>query len=927
MKKLLLSALFLGCIISISFAQKNKVFTIEGTVVSKETGVPIPFAQIVLIEINQWGFTNEKGHFKIGGVFKGNYTLQSSALGYVYYKIPVTIANNVASLKIQMLPDNLTINKVVVTAERGGTINSSNKIDKKAIEHVQASSIADVMQLLPGGIITNTNLLVPNNIKIRTISDDKSDNNARGVGFMINGSQISSDASMGGGIMDFRNYSTDNIESIQILKGVVSAEYGDISSGTIMVTTKAGRTPYEIRIKVDPKLKAVSANKGLRLTKNGGYVNIDFDYARATNDLRSPVKTFDRANVGLTYSNTFNNKLRPFRFNARLAGSFIANSIKYDSDVSKDDFTKVRDKNIMLSLYGNWMINAAWISTLTYNVSASYAYNTTRDYLVNTANILPTTNTLKEGLGVGYFTSQNVIRDERIEDVPVYVNAKLSGNLNKKWDGTLFKTILGFEWNSKGNCGDGIYYEGMQPQYFRERKYSDTPFMNSFSAFLEEKILIPISKTSLEFSAGVRFTKMMIKGYSYNPVFDPRLNVKYTIIKGMGKDFIKNFALRGGWGIMQKLPSISLLYPGEIYLDKETFLYNSNNLGESLAIINTTILPNKLNYNIATAKNRSIEFGADLNIGGVDIGITYFNEHLKDGVSQNYNIKRETLKKYNSVTDQNSAPKFEDEKVWIKDKTGEYVEARYRMVNEFIKYLTPDSRAEQSKWGIEYELNFGKIKPVNTSIIVNGAYIKTKNSIGGTSTFYVGGVDPVNQQNEFPYVSIFTGDCSSLSSANIRERLSTNISLVTNIPKIRMVVSLTTQCIWMEKGYNDYNADNIYTVDGQLYRNPIAYVDFNGNTKPFTNYNTTTDKDLRLRLSQMRLTTHLPYYYAVESYKPYFMANIRVTKEIGKLATISFYANNFTNSKPIMVDSARPNVHGVRKNTDIYFGAELRLTL
>ncbi|MEF9931706.1 MAG: carboxypeptidase-like regulatory domain-containing protein, partial [Bacteroidales bacterium] len=112
MKKLLLSALFLGCIISISFAQKNKVFTIEGTVVSKETGVPIPFAQIVLIEINQWGFTNEKGHFKIGGVFKGNYTLQSSALGYVYYKIPVTIANNVASLKIQMLPDNLTINKV-----------------------------------------------------------------------------------------------------------------------------------------------------------------------------------------------------------------------------------------------------------------------------------------------------------------------------------------------------------------------------------------------------------------------------------------------------------------------------------------------------------------------------------------------------------------------------------------------------------------------------------------------------------------------------------------------------------------------------------------------------------------------------------------------------------------------------------------------
>ena len=57
------------------------------------------------------------------------------------------------------------------------------------------------------------------------------------------------------------------------------------------------------------------------------------------------------------------------------------------------------------------------------------------------------------------------------------------------------------------------------------------------------------------------------------------------------------------------------------------------------------------------------------------------------------------------------------------------------------------------------------------------------------------------------------------------------------------------------------------------------------------------------------------------------MANIRVTKEIGDFAKISFYANNFTNSRPIMKNNARPNMLGERKNTSIYFGAELRITL
>lgn len=951
MKKLFLLILLSCWIIPGSFAQSNKTFTVEGKVVLKNSTDPIPFAQVLIKEISQWGFTDENGRFKISGVFSGNYTFQVTALGYVTYECPISVSKDIKAFTVQMQEDNLTLDEIVVTAKSGGTINSSNKIGKKAIEHIQASSIADVMQLLPGGIIQNPKLTDVNRIQIRSAGDDVSNNNARGVGFLVNGAQISTDASMSdaaksGGVgiptLDFRSFSTDNIESIQVLKGVVSAEYGDMTSGAVLVTTKAGRTPYEVRFKADPNTKAVSANKGFSLSKHAGYMNIDFDYARATKDLRSPVVTFDRTNIGLTYSNTFNHDRKPFRLNARLTGSFTANSTKSDPDVARDDYTKVRNKNIMLSLYGNWMINKSWISILNYNVSASYALNTTRDYLVKTDVSLPTTDARESGLHLGSFTEPNQIRDKRIEDIPVYVNAKLSGILNKKIGKTLFKTTLGVEFNSKGNLGEGLRYEGMQPQYFRHHKYSETPFMNDFSAFLEEKITIPISTTSLELSAGARFTKMAIAGYSYDPILDPRFNAKYFIIKNKRNSLVRDFALRGGWGMMRKLPSISLLYPGETYLDRAVFQYTNTVTNESMAVISTTVLPELLDYNIATAKTRNMEIGADLTIGGIEIGLTYFNEYLKDGISANSSYETETIKYYNAVTDQGASPKFEDGKVFIKDKTGTYVEAPYRMSNEFISHAVPDNRLEQSKWGIEYDFNFGKIKSINTSIIVNGAYIKSHNYSTGIRRFYLGGSDPVDVKEDFPYVSLFAGDNDNSSGVS-RSRLSTNINLVTNIPKIRMVVSLTTQCIWMDREWVDYDNGNMYYIgddgkpvyedfskrltDGQLlYRDPVAYMDFEGNVRPFSDYHTTTDADLKARLGKMRYVSNFPYRYAVQSYKPYFMANIRVTKEIGKLAAISFYANNFTNSKPMIANSARPNIPGVRKNTDIYFGAELRLT-
>ena len=158
MKKFCSTFVLLFACIMCAFAQGNNIYSIEGTVVLRETGEPIPYAQIVIKELGQWAFTNDEGEFKINGVIEGKYTLQAFALGYVDYEVPITVSKKVPKFKIQMMEDNLKLSEVVVTAQAGESINSSNKIGKAAISHLQASSVADIMQLLPGGVTTNPSM-------------------------------------------------------------------------------------------------------------------------------------------------------------------------------------------------------------------------------------------------------------------------------------------------------------------------------------------------------------------------------------------------------------------------------------------------------------------------------------------------------------------------------------------------------------------------------------------------------------------------------------------------------------------------------------------------------------------------------------------------------------------------------------------------
>ncbi|MDP3398541.1 MAG: hypothetical protein Q8S23_05285, partial [Bacteroidales bacterium] len=65
------------------------------------------------------------------------------------------------------------------------------------------------------------------------------------------------------------------------------------------------------------------------------------------------------------------------------------------------------------------------------------------------------------------------------------------------------------------------------------------------------------------------------------------------------------------------------------------------------------------------------------------------------------------------------------------------------------------------------------------------------------------------------------------------------------------------------------------------------------------------------------------YGFARDGNGAYFMSNISLTKEIGDLASLSFYVNNFTKSNPYIASWAT----GLRssKNIEFTYGATLRI--
>ena len=937
-------------------------YTLSGTVVEAGTDNPVYMASIVDKESGLWGVSDENGKFEITGIPSGKHTFDAVVLGYEERSMAFDFKSDIKGVRIQMKVSSLALDEVVVTAKEGGELTTASKISKQTIEHIQPSSLTDVMQLLPGAVTENPDLTTSGSLSIRDLGTNAA--NAMGTALIVDGASLSNDANMqmlsngsainssdanssssAGGGVDSRQVSTDNIESVEIIRGIPSVVYGDMTSGAVVVKTKAGVTPWEVRVKADPKLKQVFLGKGLNLGGKAGVINFDVDYANAFNDVRTQSSAYNRFNFQVGYSNNFRKKLT---FNVKLRGNWSNATNSSDADLTLDEIKQERDKGLRLNINGKWILNKSWITNIEYLLTGSVTDQFSRDRSYNgTAGYTPATTSMSDGEALAFFTNPQYYSDVKVYGLPFDAQARITAHQYGKYGSVTNKVLAGVEWKMQGNNGIGKVFAVDCPpspgsaSAFRERSYSEIPFLHRATGYIEDNVKFPIGSTLFEIQAGARINGIFAKGIGTSNFFgvEPRFNAKYTIVKH--NTGFRELSVRGGWGKSTKMPSMVYLYPENAYKDMVSFSYNDFDANQYGVSVITTKMMETANPDLKLQESTNIEAGIEFDVTKVSGSLVFFKENMINGYGSAIEFAPMVYNRYGYTWSADGSPSavalasgaypvYRDGKLTSNGKDVPVIAD-----TTFMSCNRPVNGVTNNKWGVEFTLDIAQIKAINTAVNISGAYMQMDSRTDvRTAKLYTGMVN----NRTFPYVGIYGGS-STASNGSVKERLSTNVRFITHIPSLAMVVTLTAQMVFMDRTRNvsefgglvrPYYYDDLgRRIGGEAALNdtehtkfidPLFIMDRNGNVTPFTE-EMARDPQYENLLVKTNTTT----YYLQQSYPFYGMLNLRLSKEIGKVATVSFYANNFLNLRGRVNNSVTG--YPANRNTPIYFGAEVKLSI
>lgn len=905
-----------------------------------------------------WAVTDMQGKFSLK-LKNGTYNYSVSYIGYETATGSIKVnGKNITDFNVKLQATSLGLSEVVVTAKEQA-MGSSSVIDQTALQHLQPKSVEDILQLTPGNLTKNPSINKIGQASLREISGSK--NNSMGASIVVDGAPIANDAAMqvmstakngtsvdsqnstGRGV-DLRTISTDNIENIEVIRGIPSVEYGNLTSGAVIIKTKKGSTPLEVKGKVDSNSKMAYFGKGFTLN-SGGTVNLAADYSESYDDIRFRANGFERITGDVSYSRTFFQNY-PLSFTSKVSYYQNINNERVDKQQRANEVLKNENRGIRFNVNGDWNIKRLLVSNLSYNISVNYSEQ--KDYenkqVILSTGITPVAISTVPGESEGVVLNGNYYSEHTMDGRPLDIFTQLKGSrLFIIRDGFTTSLKEGIEFKYDVNHGDGLRFDPRKPPFVREvqtvrpRPYHDIPAMKTWSGFIENKTLAPIGTTSLTTQVGVRANYLIIdRNYldrSNMYTVEPRFNMEWSLLNDRNNSIFDNLSISGGWGITSKLPPLVFLYPDKAYFDDKSFSYVASDHSKNIAVMTTRIIDDTSNPKLRPSTGRKMEFGFNFDIDRISGNVTFFKEHYENEFTYNSVPFTFTYRTFNPPAGGTNY-RFENGNL-ISDKDGVSHTAEFFQDSTFQSYAVPTNGNTTDKMGVEYSLNLGQIKALRTSIVIDGAWLWVKRRSSVESWSNISTLDPVtdsrtNRLKTYPFQVLYPAGEGSIES-----RTNTNIRLITHIPALSMVFSTTAQIVWNESAqriWQDDNGNNVwYMATDHLSTNkdlkpavdPIAFRDFAGNIYNWQN----EYRDISTHRREYDMISL--YMYATQFNKrtlpPYMIFNFRLSKQFGEKLEFSFMANNMFNSRKM----AQSNTNGSYTiiTPDQYFGAELKLSL
>lgn len=896
----------------------------------KNSSTALSYATVVIPGHMLTTTTGTDGRFQFKNVPAGEIKLQISFVGKVSADTLINLNSNL-NLKFLMQENNFRLEQVVVSAEQSKTGEATaSSISRTAMEHLQATSLKDVMSLLPGGLSQNQNLNTAAQITIRTNSGNAAaaNLNALGTSIIQDGAPVSNnanmqtmnpvvvggvaalggDASPAGGI-DVRNVSVENIESVEIIRGIPSVEYGDLTSGVVIFNTRAGRQPLTIKAKSNINVYQVSAGKGFELDNNRGSFNVGGDYAYNINNPTQSYQHYQRATGYVKYSNRFFGNLSS---NTSLDFVYGKNSRDRNPD---DNATQTSSSGLniggKLNTNGTFIFNKGILKSIRYVVSASYTQKESYYEQLYTSANAPYSATLTDGAvlsnrpGVDVFdaggnkitnfgeTDKNnaavylpssYFARYDIEGKELSLFAKINANFFQRWNHSYNSFMIGANFQSDGNLGAGKQFSTEFPPYrnlsavnasFRSRDYREIPFINQLSVYAEDRLNYSGDIIKGRLHLGLRYDQFSEVG----GIITPRINLSVSPIPDV-------LTLKGGFGIQAKAPTLLYLYPEKAYFEYVNINEMSGTLPDSEKLfITTTRIFDTQNKELKIATNKRTEIGFDLKINKAYLNVVAFSDRLSNGYTMGNSLNTFQPLIYNEYR-RNTAGAIE----------------LYESNPVLAKFYTPTNSIVLNTHGVEFDLSLGRINAIRTSVSANGAWINSETY--NNDYLYFDGYSGTGGKDR-THIGLYEKGMEK----RYDERLTTALRVTHNIPEIGFVVTLTMQTTWLDKDRYVYGNDTIPVkylskYDGQVY-------DFDVKRKDEPEFRT---------LIRQKNTKN----YITESLPPLFCFNVNLTKEIGDFMRVSFFANNMFRDYPIVESKRNPGTFYERNNS-FFFGLELSL--
>lgn len=784
-------------------AQQSRTVQIKGIVLDEQS-TPIQLASVMCQETSGSALTDNKGNFTLTVPdYLDEVTIKVSYVGMKSVQLSVETKKQ-HNIVCKMESNSLTLKEITVNSTYTTNKNSISSIEfnEEAIERVQAFSLMDVLNTLPGKQMTPPNINAPQTLTLRNTLGGQYDlNNSLGIPIIVDGVTLSNDANMqsrpvgqrgiGGSALpavtsgntadvpfrgiDLREIPVESIERIEVIQGVASAEYSELTDGAIIIERKAGKSPLQFTTNINAGSTNFSLNKGFNLPKKWGGLTTDLNYALSNSNPRDKVQQYKRYGASIRWNTIQYKRVRnklSLDFNTRV------DDAKQDPDDASERKYYSKAKNFRVSNNTFIRLDSKIINDI--NLTLSYAEGTQESYAQWLLNQPYKGYTAKDTTGIyeGVLLNGQYLAVEEIIGNPISMSGNLKFSSRFKFGNTRHNLSYGLNSSYANNGGKGIVSDPDRPRFvdfnnqnIRPYSFEQTPSMVNSGLYFTDNVAYKIAGKQVHSNLGVR-----VDSQNGSLSVQPRLSTQVILNK--------QWNIAAAYGISSKSPTLAHRYPPPSWIDVPLILVVNSKA--SLYLVYTERFETA-NKDLKPSKSTQAEFT-----------VNYRNSFLSSRVNAYFKDNRDgfnSLKQFVNFTLPNYSYSYDPTLNKIV-----YAENGTHTVYRDRGYLKVQNALNSYTYGVDWSISLNKINAINTSVSTSSSFILSEQN----NDYYdiINLESPVNINGENIWYVLHPP-----VSNNKRYVFTSKLNTTTHIPKLGFVIMTNTDFFWMNKQKTKYTED------------------------------------------------------------------------------------------------------------------------